>query len=289
MKPSVAGGPNTAPVRVERIRRRLVWALLGPFCILMSVSAVEGFSPAGPGRVTAIAVLIGSALVVPVLMAWLARAILREVQALDTERQQFSELYGRARHDALVDGLTGQGNHRAFQDELARQIEIAKRQGMPVALMLVDVDNLKSVNDTQGHAGGDRLLEAVGRVTATVLRRSDRAFRVGGDEFAILLPGTDLDTGLAVARRVLASALTRSDTTGGSSRSRSRSASRRIRRPAPRATTSTATPTPPCTGASGMAGPRPWHSIPVGTAPPPTIDRWVSSRRRSGPSSIPGR
>ena len=145
----------------------------------MSVSAVEGFSPAGPGRLTATAVLIGAAFVVPVLMAWLARAILREVQALDTERQQFSELYGRARHDALVDGLTGLGNHRAFQDELARQIEIAKRQGMPVALMLVDVDNLKSVNDTQGHAGGDRLLEAVGRVTATILRRSDRAFRVG--------------------------------------------------------------------------------------------------------------
>jgi diguanylate cyclase (GGDEF)-like protein len=215
MKPSIKDGSITAPVRVDRIRRRLVWALLGPFCILMSVSAVEGFSPAGPGRTTAIAVLIGSALVVPVLMAWLARAIIREVQALDTERQQFSELYGRASHDALVDGLTGLGNHRAFQDELARQIEIAKRQGMPVALMLIDVDNLKSVNDTQGHAGGDRLLEAVGRVTATIVRRSDRAFRVGGDEFAILLPATDVDTGLAVARRVLASALTRSDTTGG--------------------------------------------------------------------------
>jgi diguanylate cyclase (GGDEF)-like protein len=162
----------------------------------------------------AISVLIAAALVLPPLMAWFARAIIREVQALDGERQQLSELYGRARHDALVDGLTGLGNHRAFQDELARQIEIAKRQGTPLALLLVDVDNLKSVNDTHGHVGGDRLLEAVGRVTATILRRYDRAFRVGGDEFAILLPSTDVDTGLAVARRILASALTTGESAG---------------------------------------------------------------------------
>ena len=215
MKPSFADGSATDSKRVDRIGRRLVWALLGPFCILMSVSAVEGFSGAGPGRsATAIAVLIAAALLLPPLMAWFARAIIRDVQALDHERQELSELYGRARHDALVDGLTGLGNHRAFQDELARQIEIAKRQGTPVALMLVDVDNLKTVNDTHGHAGGDRLLEAVGRVMATVLRRSDRAFRVGGDEFAILLPSTDVDTGLAVARRILASALTADGTKG---------------------------------------------------------------------------
>jgi len=198
--------------RVGRIRVRLVWALLVPFCVLMGTSAIEGFSPAEPGQPErAIAVLVASAVFLPILMAWLARAILREATAIESERQELGELYGRARHDALVDGLTGLGNHRAFQDELARQLELTKRHGIPFSLLLVDVDDLKSVNDTKGHAGGDRLLEAVGQVTASILRRSDRAFRVGGDEFAILLPNSDVDTGLAVARRILASALNGGD------------------------------------------------------------------------------
>lgn len=198
--------------RVDRIRLRLLWALLIPFSIFMGIATFEGFSLAGPSRpAAAIAVLVGVAVFVPILMAWFARTILREAEALDGERQELSELYGRARHDALVDGLTGLGNHRAFQEELARQLELAKRHGTPLVLLLVDVDDLKRVNDTQGHAGGDRLLEAVGRVVATILRRSDRAFRVGGDEFAILLPNSDVETGLAAARRILASALNGGD------------------------------------------------------------------------------
>ena len=197
---------------VGRIRVRLVWALLVPFCVLMGTSAVVGFMPADPGRPErAIIVLVASAVFLPILMAWLARAVLRDATALESERQELGELYGRARHDALVDGLTGLGNHRAFQDELARQLELTKRHGTPVSLLLIDVDDLKSVNDTKGHAGGDRLLEAVGQVAASILRRSDRAFRVGGDEFAILLPNSDVETGLAVARRILASALNGGD------------------------------------------------------------------------------
>jgi len=213
MTTPVADGSQVDPKRrVDRIRMQLIWALLVPFCVFMSVSTIEGFTPDGPSRpATAIGVLVAAAVIVPMLMAWFARSILREAAALDGERLEFRELYGRARHDALVDGLTGLGNHRAFQDELARQLELAKRQGTPLSLLLVDVDDLKSINDTKGHAGGDRLLEAVGQVTASILRRSDRAFRVGGDEFAILLPRSDVDTGLAVARRILAAALNGGD------------------------------------------------------------------------------
>ena len=210
--PAAGGFAGSANGRVDRIRHRLVWALLVPFCVLMGVSTVEGFSPLGSSRpALAVAVLIVAAIVVPVFMAWLARAILAEATTLEAERQKLADLYGRARHEALVDGLTGLGNHRAFQDELARQLEVAKRHGAPLSLLLVDVDDLKSVNDTMGHAGGDRLLEAVGQVASNVLRRSDRAFRVGGDEFAILLPDSDVETGLAVARRILASALNGGD------------------------------------------------------------------------------
>ena len=186
--------------------------MLGPFCVLMGVATVEGFRSTDPARtVTAVAMLVAAAVALPSLLAWLARAIIRDVQALDDERAQLSDLYGRARHEALADGLTGLGNHRAFQDELARQLEIARRQSTPLALMLIDVDNLKTVNDTQGHAGGDRLLEAVGRLTTATLRRYDRAFRVGGDEFAVLLPDADVDTGLVVGRRILAAALSAGD------------------------------------------------------------------------------
>ena len=206
--PTTDGQPGAPPDRVERIRRRLIWALLAPFCILMSVAAVQGFSPGEAGRVgPASVVLLLAAFGLPSILAWLGMSISREVDALERERDEWKQLYGRARHDALVDGLTGLGNHRAFQDELARQLEVAKRMELPLALLLIDVDDLKVVNDTSGHASGDRLLEAVGWVVASVLRRSDRAFRVGGDEFAILLPVSDVETGLAVGRRILASAL----------------------------------------------------------------------------------
>lgn len=206
--PANEGSDGRADGRIVRIRRRLVWAVLAPFCILMSVATVEGFAPIGSSRpAIAVGVLVIAAIVVPTVAAWLGRSVIREAEALESERRELTRLYGRARHDALIDGLTRLGNHRAFQDELARQLETAKRSRTSLALLLVDVDDLKLVNDSRGHVGGDRLLEAVGRVASTILRRSDRAFRVGGDEFAILLPQSDVETGLAVGRRMLAAAL----------------------------------------------------------------------------------
>ena len=210
--PTAEGQPGAGPDRVERIRRRLIWALLLPFCVLMGVAALADFTKedaSHPG--IAIAALLLAAFGLPLLLAWLGMAISREVDALEHERDELKRLYGRARHDALVDGLTGLGNHRAFQDELARQLEVSKRMDLPLALILIDVDDLKVVNDTRGHADGDRLLEAVGQVTTSVLRKGDRAFRVGGDEFAILLPVSDIETGLAVGRRILASAVSGGD------------------------------------------------------------------------------
>ena len=178
------------------------------FALLMGVAAIEGFWPgAGPGVGAALGFLAGCAIVVPIAMAALARGMLRDVERLEEERARLFELYGQARLDAMIDGLTGLGNHRAFQDELARQLSEATRNETSLALLLVDVDDLKKVNDAKGHASGDELLTEVGRIAASSLRRHDRAFRVGGDEFAFLLPGADLERGLAAARHVLASAL----------------------------------------------------------------------------------
>jgi diguanylate cyclase (GGDEF)-like protein len=205
--------PTTSPTtsaagRLNRIRRWLLVGTIVPFGLLMGAATVEGFWDADRTRATlAIAVLVVGSIVVPAVMAIVARGILREAASLDLERTEMEQMYGQARRAALLDGLTGLGNHRAFQDELARQLDDARRHGIPVALLLFDVDGLKAVNDGTGHDAGDRLLAAVGQIAASIMRRGDRAFRVGGDEFAIILPNSDVETGQAVGRRILTAAL----------------------------------------------------------------------------------
>jgi len=196
----------------ETIRRRITVVLSIEFALLMSVATIEGFWPgAGPGSAGAIAFLIICMVVVPITMAVLSRPLMRDVRLLTSENARLRELYGRARQDSLLDGLTGLGNHRSFQEELARQLEYAGRSSSLLALLLIDVDDLKRVNDERGHSSGDELLMSLGRTVTASLRRNDRAFRVGGDEFALILPGADLDTGLTVARRILAGALNGGD------------------------------------------------------------------------------
>ncbi len=198
----------------EAIRRRMMQVLGIEFALLMGVAAIEGFWPgAGPGAGGAIGFLVLCMVTVPIAMASLSRPLLRDVRVLASENARLRELYGRARQDSLLDGLTGLGNHRAFQEELARQLEHAGRSASLLALILIDVDDLKRVNDERGHSSGDELLVSVGRTVTASLRRNDRAFRVGGDEFALILPGADIDTGLTVARRILAGALNGGDPT----------------------------------------------------------------------------
>jgi diguanylate cyclase (GGDEF)-like protein len=115
--------------------------------------------------------------------------------------------YEAALADALTDQLTGLGNHRAFQEELDRQVELARRYEVPLALILIDLDEFKTVNDTNGHAAGDRILRGLGQLLSSGARRADRPFRVGGDEFALLLPHTDAQGARILARRLLALAL----------------------------------------------------------------------------------
>jgi diguanylate cyclase (GGDEF)-like protein len=91
---------------------------------------------------------------------------------------------------ATRDPLTDLGNHRAFQEEIARALSFAARRGGTLAVALVDLDDFKYTNDTLGHRHGDEVLTALARVLASG-RPEDRAFRIGGDEFAILFPGTD--------------------------------------------------------------------------------------------------
>jgi diguanylate cyclase (GGDEF)-like protein len=139
------------------------------------------------------------------LVGWFLQSTI--VAPLVASRDAFEGRYQAALADALTDQLTSLGNHRAFQEELDRQVEQAQRYGVPVSLLLIDIDEFKAVNDDGGHARGDEALADFGRLVIAGLRRVDRPFRIGGDEFAILLPHTDADGAWVVARRLLANAL----------------------------------------------------------------------------------
>jgi diguanylate cyclase (GGDEF)-like protein len=138
------------------------------------------------------------------LVAQMIRQVLEPAEELARSRHEYSNLYQTERTNALVDSLTGLGNHRAFQEALDRLLEQSRQAAQPLALALIDLDDFKLVNDSAGHSVGDELLAEFGRLLTTVGRRGDQAFRVGGDEFAIVLPRTDAGSAEAVVRRLLA-------------------------------------------------------------------------------------
>ena len=146
--------------------------------------------------------LVGFAVAVLLVAVMLAWTFLRPFDDLARSQSQLEVLYREAREDSLHDGLTGLGNHRSFQEELDRQLELFRRHKVPVALLLIDLDDLKVVNDGEGHPAGDRLLLSMAASIRDVLRYGDRAFRIGGDEFAVILPHTDASDALVAANRL---------------------------------------------------------------------------------------
>jgi diguanylate cyclase (GGDEF)-like protein len=108
------------------------------------------------------------------------------------------------RHQALHDGLTGLPNRALFNDRVDHAITAARRAGTGVAVMLMDLDRFKEINDTLGHHCGDLLLQQIGPRLGTRLRAVDTVSRLGGDEFAILLPGIEgVETAQVVAEQLL--------------------------------------------------------------------------------------
>jgi diguanylate cyclase (GGDEF)-like protein len=101
---------------------------------------------------------------------------------------------------AVVDVLTGLVNRRGFEDELERTWARAERGGGPFALLLADIDRFKAVNDRFGHPAGDAVLRRVARLIQGAIRRGDQAFRIGGEEFAVVAPGAS--RAVTVAERI---------------------------------------------------------------------------------------
>lgn len=103
---------------------------------------------------------------------------------------------------AMHDGLTGLLNRKSLDARLAQELNKAQRHGSQLSMMLIDVDHFKDLNDRLGHLSGDHTLRTLADIFTAVTRESDLAFRYGGDEFAILLPATDLASARCTAERI---------------------------------------------------------------------------------------
>jgi diguanylate cyclase (GGDEF)-like protein len=101
-----------------------------------------------------------------------------------------------------VDGLTNLYNHRHFQEALVRTAREHGGGTRPYAVLMMDLDNFKEINDRYGHVAGDAVLRGVGEAILSVTRREDVAARYGGEEFAVILPGLDAARGEAVGDRI---------------------------------------------------------------------------------------
>jgi diguanylate cyclase (GGDEF)-like protein len=111
-------------------------------------------------------------------------------------------LHETVQRQAVTDELTGLYNHRRFQEAMVDEAERARRFGQPMSLVMLDIDNFKTINDNFGHQQGDRVLAEVARVLRDSSREIDAPARYGGEELAVVLPGTDLEGAFQLAERV---------------------------------------------------------------------------------------
>ena len=124
--------------------------------------------------------------------------LIERTQQLVLLRQKMDRL----RADAALDFLTGLANRRRFRVALAREVERWRRYGVPCALLMLDIDHLKLINDKFGHPAGDLVIRHIAQTLKEVSRDNDTAARLGGEEFALLLAGVDLEKATAAAGRL---------------------------------------------------------------------------------------
>jgi diguanylate cyclase (GGDEF)-like protein len=162
--------------------KRLSVSLVAQFALLLCASpasaadlGVPGVSPSA-GLSSEVLAALGSAMLAALAFAY----------AWIRERRRSRH----ARAEAFVDPLTGIANRLAFEDRLSHEWRRARRYERPLGLLMLDLDDLKGINDTAGHAAGDRTLKAVAEAISTEIRHSDLAARLAGDEFVVLCPET---------------------------------------------------------------------------------------------------
>lgn len=179
--------------------------------------ALGGWMLVLPGRLpvadlVSTTVFVGTASVIAIL-AHLRRYALnnRELVTrvrLEREQQRTAVLLDRLERLSNEDPLTGLANRRRWDAELTSACAKARRRGTGLAVVLVDIDHFKRVNDRHGHAGGDETLRQVAALLVGRVRAEDLVARLGGDEIAVLMPGADLERAVELAERLRAGTAT---------------------------------------------------------------------------------
>jgi diguanylate cyclase (GGDEF)-like protein len=138
------------------------------------------------------------------LLLWFSMGLVAMLFSATVKLQRLDLMAGEQEASALArrDPLTGLGNRRAFNEALDRVVAGARRSDRPLSLVIADIEGFKAVNDTHGHLEGDRCLREIAAAIDATVRPGDSSFRWGGDEFAVILPGTDAVQANAVVARV---------------------------------------------------------------------------------------
>jgi len=130
------------------------------------------------------------------------RALHASEASLEVANRELREALAREQLMARTDGLTGLNNRRHFLEVAAHEWAVAQRYGLPLAMMLFDIDRFKLINDTAGHQMGDEILKRVARAASERLRAADLLGRYGGEEFIALFPGSTAQQAAVVAERI---------------------------------------------------------------------------------------
>jgi diguanylate cyclase (GGDEF)-like protein len=141
-------------------------------------------------------------LMVGVLVVMAAMLRQRYLAQIDLQTQQLIESEARLRELSIRDPLTGLLNRRRGWEVLADEIVRSDRYQRDLCVIMLDIDNFKTINDTQGHLAGDLVLTTVAKVAGETVRSIDQLFRWGGEEFLVVLPDTELEAALHVAERL---------------------------------------------------------------------------------------
>ncbi len=146
--------------------------------------------------------------------------LLRLKRVLDARRlnQERIQMLEKLKKLSITDGLTQLFNSRHFYSQLKGEIERFNRYGHMLSLLLLDIDNFKDFNDTFGHLEGDKILVRIGRIIRSCLRKMDTAYRYGGEEFTIILPGTHGEEAKTVAERLRSDVAAENFTGGNASK-----------------------------------------------------------------------
>ena len=158
--------------------------------ILITFFIMEGFDT-GIDLITFSISVIAPALIAP-SVTWYIVSLLIKISQLEEEQRII----------ATFDTLTGLLNRRPFLDKSETILQLAKRKQSSLSIAYIDIDNFKKINDTYGHIGGDAVLESFGILIRKNIRKSDLAARIGGEEFIILLPDTDIKKATIVLGKI---------------------------------------------------------------------------------------